>query len=289
MSNKKKFIPASLVYTRYFKDESIIGVYPTTGLVCGLKKDQDRIRKAGIFENLERDACILMWLLKIPPKRIKNIENPKIKNILNNFTQAGIDIHLFEISLDFNPPVVLALGLNKDIGKNQPKIFVGSSCNSDKDSAILKSLEELTQGFSWIHLIKKYGNYDFGKNFENITHFEHHVLFYALQNKLSNLDFILKSSREIDYCKIVRVGENDLLSGIKKSGYDVLEVDLTTKDIRAAGFLVKKIMIPGLQPLNSNHNLSFLDKKRINEIIKYLNKKNIFFENDLNKEPHPFP
>jgi len=63
---------------------------------------------------------------------------------------------------------------------------------------------------------------------------------------------------------------------------------LTTPDINSIGFKVYKILIPGLQPLNSNHNTPFLDKKRIKRIMDYLYSKKIEYSRKINLYPHPF-
>jgi ribosomal protein S12 methylthiotransferase accessory factor len=285
VNNLSRFIPASFVFIRYPLCVSDVGIYPTTGLVCG--KNIERMRIDGICENIERDACMLTWLLSIIPKKIVNIENKDISSILKNFKRHGVDVQLFELSIDLELPVVLALGINKKL--DFPKIFIGSSCKPNKDAAIIKSLEELTQGFSWKNLVERYGKFNFGKKFENITHFEHHALFFATLEKMSILDFILKTRRVIEYKDMKSGFKYDDIIEIFKNKFDVIETDLTTSDVKGLGYTVKKIMIPGLQPLNSNHRLNFGDRRRINSVKKYLKAGGIRFSNKLNTYPHPFP
>lgn len=286
LNNKTRFVPASFVFIRYSSKKSDIGIYPTTGLACG--KNTKNVRIEGICENVERDACMLTWLLRIPPKKIVNIKNTRILEILQNFIKEGIEIHLFELSIDLKLPVVLALGISN--GNKYSKILIGSSCKLNKDDAIIKAIEELAQGFSWNNLTKKYKNFNFGKNFENIIYFEHHALLYSTLSNLSVLDFIIKTNRTIKYEDINSgIEYQDVLSTFKNENYDVIEIDLTTPDVISIGYYVKKIMIPGLQPLNSNHNLNFFDRKRINRVIKYLQDNKIEYSEKLNLFPHPFP
>ena len=285
LSGKTRLVPASFVYIRYPVLD--IGIYPTTGLACG--RNCESVMMNGIFENLERDACMLTWLLKILPQRIVNISNEKIITILRDFSVAGIEIHLFQISLDFNLPVVLAIGINRDNVKDCPRVLIGSSCNAEKDKAIIKSIEEMGQGLSWIHLTKRCPNYDFGENFKNITHFEHRAIFYATLKNTSILDFILNTKRQIEYGAIkTGISNENILKMIEKNGYDIIEVSLTTADIRSAGYIVNKIMIPGLQPLNSNHNLNYLGRRRINKVVEYLKSEKIDYSKNINLLPHPF-
>ena len=103
------------------------------------------------------------------------------------------------------------------------------------------------------------------------------------------LNFILKTERAIDYKDIHSEFKYSNIINIFKSKFDVIEIDLTTSDVKSLGYIVRKIMIPGLQPLNSNHNFCFLDKRRMNNVFKYLKGKRIKYDKALNLFPHPFP
>ncbi len=288
-TKNKIYLPASLVFIRYFfdKKEGKIGTYPTTGLTCGNNKKE--ILLSGICENIERDACMLGWFLKIPPKKIVNVNDKKIQNILKNFKINGIDLNLFEISLDIRVPTVLALGINKN--KTGPKIFIGSACKPKLKDAILRAIDELSQGFNWHLLERRYRNYNFGKGFKNITHFEHRALFYSQLSDLSILKPILKTKRILDYRNFQSkmITFNEIVDSLCKLGYNVFYTDLTTPEVKnCLDLKVYKILIPGLQPLNSNHNTPFFDPKRIKRIINYLNLKKIKYTKNINLTPHPF-
>jgi ribosomal protein S12 methylthiotransferase accessory factor len=287
-THEKIYLPAPFVFIRYFFDENEakIGIYPTTGLSCG--KDENEILLSGICENIERDACMLFWLLQIPPKRIINIDDEEIQEIIKNFKSNNIDLHLFELSLDLEIPTVLALGINNQ--KEGPRVLIGSACKTTLKDAILRAIDELVQGFNWVYLMERYKNYNFGKNFENITHFEHRALFYSRLKNLSILNFIFKTKRTLDFQNFKEkvISLKKIIDNIYTMGYDIFYVDLTSTDVKNIGLKVYKVLIPGLQPLNSNHNTPFLDQKRITKAIDYLKLHKIKYSKKINLYPHFF-
>ncbi|NQS89166.1 YcaO-like family protein [Patescibacteria group bacterium] len=287
-TKEKVYLPASFIYIRYSFDqgESGIGVYPTTGLACGNKKRD--ILLSGICENIERDACVLMWLYKISPRRVINIKDQAINSILSGFKKIGIDVFLFEVSLDINIPTVLAIGLNKK--EDGPKMFIGSASKPIIKKAILRALEELTQGFTWSYLMDRHSNFDFGKNFKNITHFEHHALFNSTARDMSSMNFILNTKRVLNYedLKQRALSFKEIVDEIDGLGYKSVVVDLTTPDVASMELRVFKTLITGLQPLNANHNTPFLDNRRIRRVKRYLKMNNIRHSEKVNSYPHPF-
>jgi ribosomal protein S12 methylthiotransferase accessory factor len=70
---------------------------------------------------------------------------------------------------------------------------------------------------------------------------------------------------------------------------EVIAADLTTPDIREAGFTVVRVLIPQLQPLSQNHNIRFLGTKRLYEVplrMGYMTKRRD--ETEITNLPHPF-
>ena len=53
---------------------------------------------------------------------------------------------------------------------------------------------------------------------------------------------------------------------IAQAGHEVIAVDLTTPDLAEAGFSVVRILVPGLIPLHSVHDLPYLGIARLREL-----------------------
>lgn len=80
----------------------------------------------------------------------------------------------------------------------------------------------------------------------------------------------------------------NFIQNFRNKGYNVVLCNLTTPDIREAGFFSVKIMSPQLIPLHGNYNYGFFGGKRLYEVPEKLGYKVKDFD-ELNKFPHPFP
>jgi hypothetical protein len=56
------------------------------------------------------------------------------------------------------------------------------------------------------------------------------------------------------------------VSALAPKGFDVLVVDLTTREVAEVGFRVARVLIPGLQPLHEGHRFRFLGGKRLYQV-----------------------
>jgi ribosomal protein S12 methylthiotransferase accessory factor len=80
------------------------------------------------------------------------------------------------------------------------------------------------------------------------------------------------------------------LDALTSKGFDVLVVDLTTRDVAEAGFRVARVLIPGLQPLHGDHRFRFLGGKRLYQVPRVLGyPQECTTEESLWPWPHPFP
>jgi len=67
-------------------------------------------------------------------------------------------------------------------------------------------------------------------------------------------------------------------------------VNLTTPDIDEVGFKVVRIIIPGCQGLDINHNHRYLGGERLRQVPVKLGLRNDPHEKqEFNPYPHPFP
>ena len=125
-----------------------------------------------------------------------------------------------------------------------------------------------------------------------------HALAHAIAPNLRNSVEFLTSSREVislkklpDACsESMMQNVLTMVAMIKKKHLDVIFVDLTTQDIDESGFKVARTVIPGLQPLDINHNWQHLGGERICQVPFQMGLlSEPLSEDSLNAHPHPFP
>jgi ribosomal protein S12 methylthiotransferase accessory factor len=165
----------------------------------------------------------------------------------------------------------------------------------------LEAMEELFQGYnSVMRTFKEYKNYPYISQFNDVKTSNNHILLYTRKELILNLDFVLnfvKNAYIQDFDEIENNSSENILEDIKtcveifkKKDIDILIVDITKSDVAEAGFSVVKVIIPGMQPLNIDHNYPYLGIKRLYEVPKILGyTQHMTREDDLNKFPHPFP
>src|SRR5699024_9408370 len=108
LSKEKVLIPSEMVYlnkTNYPPIRDII----STGLAAFSTLQGAIIH--GLCECIERDAFVLIWMLGY--RRIKininTIEEIEIKILLNKAYHAGLKVDIYDISTEFDVPVILKI------------------------------------------------------------------------------------------------------------------------------------------------------------------------------------
>jgi ribosomal protein S12 methylthiotransferase accessory factor len=70
---------------------------------------------------------------------------------------------------------------------------------------------------------------------------------------------------------------------------EIVVAEVTTRDIKEAGFTVVRVLVPQLQPLSQDHNIRFLGSQRLYEVPKRMGfaakRRN---ESQITDLPHPF-
>jgi ribosomal protein S12 methylthiotransferase accessory factor len=111
---------------------------------------------------------------------------------------------------------------------------------------------------------------------------------------LVHLDFLLQTERRVEIDptsappKTVALALEQALAAVDAAGFDVLETDLTTRDIAELGLHVVKVIVPGLVPLTADHRFPALASPRFRDVPRRLGLADDgAFE--FNPIPHPFP
>lgn len=297
MTQKKPIlVPAALVYIPYRnpKSEPLCDVI-STGAACASSMEEAILR--GIYEVVERDALMIMWFNKISCPLIQMDSNDEINQIFKTrFCRGNLKYYVVNMTLDIPIPAIFVLIVDKNDGT---AVSCGAASNLNIEKAILKALIESVQTRLWLKALhsnkppRKYND-----DFSDINSFKDHVLLYGRLDSIINVDFIINNKK---YQKIISSDDNKINSGIstdldkciqmlKSKNLDVIYVDVTTDDVRKLGFHVVKVLIPGMIDLNVRQKYRLLGGKRIYQVPKHMgfsNKEND--EDELNKDPHPFP
>jgi len=291
-------VPACFTYLPYAfrRGEAIIGPSISTGLACGSSLEEAIL--LGIYECVERDAFTIMWLnrLAMPVVDINGGDSPAVRLFRETFAPSNIRYCVCEITSDIAIPTFYTLAIgHSTLGE---LVCVGSATRLEPQLAIQKTLLETAQARPYLrYVLRKTKEWECGDEFSNVRSFDDHARLYSSMPELiPNVKFVEQTpTRSLNALANLSTGtvtgDIDVCSkALAAKGFDILVVDLTTRDVAAVGFRVVRVLIPGLQPLHGDHRFRFLGGKRLYQVPKilgYVDQDSK--EHELNRWPHPFP
>jgi ribosomal protein S12 methylthiotransferase accessory factor len=248
----------------------------------------------GLFEVIERDAFLIMWLsrLSMPILDIKNLPfgfNESLK-LINEF---GMEVKLVDLTNDSNIPTVMAACYNKTAAK-YPGLLVGAGSHIEPEIAIKKALFEMEFGLinvledpekrKIIHPDKISASYE-------------HPLVYLNPKMRKHWDFMIRGKQKSVLPRLVRRSFKNnylgLLMRIVRSLHSMnhrpIYVDITPPDISRLGLYSVKVFVTGFQPLYFRDNTR-LSLERLLTVPRYLGySRRVEMASELNHAPHPLP
>jgi ribosomal protein S12 methylthiotransferase accessory factor len=291
-------VPACFTYLPYAfpYGDAIIGPSISTGLACGSSLEEAIL--LGIYECIERDAFTIMWLnrLGMPVVDINEGGRPAARLFRETFGLSHIKYCVCDIPSDIGIPTFYTLAVgDSTLGK---LVCVGSATRLEAQLAIQKTLVETAQARPYLrYVLRKNKEWQCGDAFSNVRSFDDHARLYSSMPELiPELQFVDQpATRSLDALSDLSTGTvlgdiNVCVSALASRGFDVLVVDLTTREVSELGFRVARVLIPGLQPLHGEHCFRFLGGKRLYQLPRVLGyREQDSTEQGLNPWPHPFP
>jgi len=300
LKDRPVFVPASFVYVPY--DFNELNETPThdpisTGLACHTNFTMAIYK--GILEAIERDCYMINWLNKIQSPSIDpwEINDPLVQNLLSAIKDIPVKLEVHYLTLDIEVHVVQAM-LRTKINQ-PPHTIMGIGTDLSLSNALAHALEEVYLTFLGM---KRYitikSDYVPEPQYTNVTSPILHALAHAMWPEVEpGLKFLASSENKISALDLQDQKSESMLANIKSlihklehNGLDVILVDLTTSDIDDAGYKVIRAVIPGLQPLDTNHNYRHLGGERLYNVpVKLGLRETPLRLDELTPFPHMFP
>lgn len=291
-------VPAAMVYVPYIyhrgKGDSPITQSISTGLACHCSFEEAAI--SGICEVIERDAFTITWqaMMARPQIRIDSL-SPSNRDLVARFERSGYDITLFDITMDFGVPTVLAVSRGTEPGA--PPLVPAGSASLDPEEAVRKSLEELEHTREYCEKIMvQHPRIERTPDFSNIEDQAGHLNFWCDIANAPLADFLFASPERIDFAEMPSLATGDpvqdlriLLEQIRSIDHRVLLADVTTPDVTQTGLTVVRAVIPGFHPLVVGHGIRSRGGRRLWTVPQKLGYKGITRETGDNPIPHPYP
>ncbi len=300
-NGKPKWVPAQSVFIPFpgkeYGDLSFCDQI-STGMACG----PDRVSSIykGILEVIERDAFMVNWLNKISPPEVEisTLKNPLANELYEALSELPVTANMYSLTLDINAYVFLMVLENKS--GVAPHTVMGLGADLDPDKALILALEETLLTFIGMgRYVRAKPDFSPDPDYQNITTPTLHALAHAVCPDLKEaLEFFKSPPKKLKFedfkpladMSDLNKGVDFLVKELEGRNLEPLFFDLTTEDIRQAGFKVARVVIPGMQPLDINHNQMHLGIKRRREVPETLGLvSNLENDIEVNPYPHAFP
>lgn len=305
--NKAVLVPEQMVYFGIDKDRF---VYETSN-GCALGSSVDEALFYGLLEVIERDNFMVSWYNRLPLVEI-DVERSGVQEIagLEKYMKSlGYSLHFYDMSMELGIPSIWGLVINDNDGA-VVRSYSAAGANPNPESALKGALVEIITS---IRIYEKKFDTDERKerrevivsDYDELTEFEDHVLFYSHDKAIENLSFVLNNSIEKKslqelypkwYDTEEYKGEDlkddviNLLNKVLDYYEDVYVVDTTCHTVSNAGYNCVKVFVPGMLTMSFGHQHRRIVDDRVlkGPVIAGRLSESIAIES-INTDPHPFP
>ncbi|MBB4934492.1 ribosomal protein S12 methylthiotransferase accessory factor [Lipingzhangella halophila] len=263
----------------------------------------------GLLEIVERDAFLLSWHARMPvpaiaPDSAADRTIPLLVAQIKH--ELGYRVTVHDTTLDHGIPSVWAMATRLDGDVSRPQVSCAGSAHPQPERAIVSALAEL--GPILADLVDRFPTRsehvaDLVRDSDHVQQLEDHVLLYSDSRVFDRFDFLADCRTGVPISEAFGAGTpriagadltDDLLalvSRLRDSGLDVVAVDQTTPEHRAAGLSCAKVFVPGALPMSFGHRYRRLHGlPRLREIPARLGYADRPLRDcEITTHPHPFP
>jgi len=246
----------------------------------------------GLYEVIERDSFLTMWLNRIsmPMLDVKSLPydfNESIK-LINEY---GMNVKLVDLTNDSRIPTVMAVCSNDNPDKF-PALAVGLGTHMELEKAVQKALLEME-----FELIDTLENPEEKKILDpnQISSPYENGIYYLNPKMRKHWEFMISSKQTSKpsrfagrLCKDNHVLLMRMVTQLHTMGHRVVWVDITPSDIGKMGLSAVKVFVTGFQPMYVGNKLR-LNLERMHESAEYVcnNIKATRASAEINSAPHP--
>ncbi|HEY7692457.1 MAG TPA: YcaO-like family protein [Gaiellaceae bacterium] len=290
------YLPAQLVFLawRRIDPEPQLAYTTSNGLACAPSLEEAVL--AGLLEQIERDAVMVAWYSRLSLPLLDWSRHPELVRIDQRyFAPTGLRYSAVDLSVFFGIPTVLGVvhGPPGVLGA----LGVGAASASTVDVAWRKALAEAFAVQRWVRDRALERPEDVEQPAAEIRSFNGHTMFYAHPERAARAAFLDTSPERRDTRDIAPLEGANVLERIEAAcdrlaqhRVSAYAVDVTSPDVRSAGFRVARVIAPELCQLDVVEQARFLGGSRLYEAAYEAGLVAApLAVGDLNPDPHPFP
>lgn len=288
-------VPESLVYYR-LRRGPLLALTASSGCAVGATVPEAILH--ALVEVAERDAFLLAWHTRLTVPRIR--ADGSAVEVLQ--AQTGYRVELFDITIDTGVPSIWAVARTDRPGR--PSVVCTASAHLDPGTAVVKAVGELAMLIPLVtadYATRRWRIPLMAERPAYVRRMADHGLLYADPDIARRLDYLGADAAEVDLAKVgglplIRHADlrDDLLEVIGRfatAGLDVIVVDQTTAEHRAADLACVRVLAPGTLPMTFGH-----DNRRLHGLPRLLSvpaslgrRTSPLSAAEIDHHPHPMP
>jgi ribosomal protein S12 methylthiotransferase accessory factor len=294
---KPAHLPAQVVFLAWearAPAEDRITYSTSNGLACAPTLEEALL--AGLLEQIERDAVMLAWYGRLCLPLLDWAHDPVLVRLeARYFAPTGLRYSAVDLSVFFGIPTVLGVvhGAPGVLGA----LGVGAACAPTVSVAWWKALAEAFAVQRWVRDRAVERPDEVERPANEIQSFDGHTMFYAHPDRAARASFLDSSPESRDTRDIPSLDGANVLERIEaacdrlaRSRVSAYAADVTSPDVRSAGFHVVRVVAPELCQLDVVEHGRFLGGTRLYDAAYEAGLVRCPFGlADLNRDPHPFP
>ncbi|MGQ0717312.1 MAG: YcaO-like family protein [Pseudonocardiales bacterium] len=267
------WVPAALAYVNFFRGPHAHETPTVSPMYAGIAAGSTAAAAelAALLEVIERDAMTVWWYSRAPADGVDVSADPLLATLVSDPTTHHLRYAF--LALPVTVPVAVLGCLVEDIDRGL--VAFGSACRPDPARAAAKAAAEaiglltlsaeladpastLWRSFAWRPLGRHvYAPFrpdrsyldHFGPDWRTMTDLPANSQLY-LDPRLHGglLEPLRHPTRSRPLSALPRLGADprgQLIAALTASGHEVYAADLTTSDVRAGGFHVTRVLVPG--------------------------------------------
>lgn len=298
-------VPAGIAY--YGECDQQIAYECSNG--CALGGCLEEAILHGIFEVAERDAFLISWYARLPLPRVdpRTSTDPVNRMLVRRVERdTGCRLDAFDATMPEGLPSLFLVLVDEADRPGFPKAYCGAGAHLDPERALRGGLLEVGGAYRLLadHLRREPERADrLAADPDFVVAMEDHALTYAARTSWPRLGFLyrgggVRSMTEAFPPWARHRPAGDLLADLRRvvdrylaGGLDVIVVDQTADEHRAADLHCVKVIIPGTLPMTFGHRNRRTDGlPRLREAPIRLGYRTApLSEDEINPHPHPFP
>ncbi len=288
LAQKKIYIPSQLVFLNYDRKKEIklSAEVNTVGCAGGFDHNETLLR--GIYELVEREAFLAVFLAKLTLTQIdlQTVPDPNIKKVLAACKRYNLELVTINITNDLHIHTFMTFLIDKT-GLGQA-FTTGIKSHLNPETALIGSIEEAFNTRPWYRKnIYNRSHDDFNTDHLEINSYEKRALYWAPLKQLQHITFLLNSKPIAWNFSQYKNSSADQLTLIKKifikKNFSLYYVDITPV-IAPRNFRVYRVIIPELQQFYIQEQAKNINYNRINQIVNFFGQDKF----TLNPLPHFF-